>query len=143
MSNIDKVYLASSFKLKGRINRVAEALRAADIEIADVWWDESKEQADLKTIDMPDEEWYADETIIQRADRHFEAIEDSDALVIVCPPFGETKKFNGANVELGYALALDLPLFSVGRLERSAMYYPVTQTDSAAALVEALEGHDA
>lgn len=131
------VYLASSFSLKDRVQRVHDTLADEAIEVTDVWWDESREHANLKDIDVPDEEWYDLDPVVQRAGRHFRNIRRADAFAIICPRDG-TKKFNGANVELGYAIAENIPCFSVGRLERSAMYEPVTQLDSARELADAL-----
>lgn len=133
------VYLASSFSLKERVERAYQALTDAGHAVPDVWWDESREQADLKVIDLPDEEWYEHPKVQQRAERHWTTIEEADAFVIVCPPFGETKKFNGAYAEFGYAHANGLDCYSLGTLERSAMYEPVTQTDSVEELLEELQ----
>lgn len=125
-----RVYVGSSFSLKDRVQRVYETLTEAGHNVPDVWWDESREQADLKVIDVPDEEWYEHPTVQQRANRHWRWIDECDVFVIVAPE-NRTKKFNGANIELGFAIASGSDCYSVGRLERSAMYEPVTQLDSA------------
>ena len=124
----ETVYIASSFNLKERVQRVYDALTDAGYGVPDVWWDESREQADLKTIDEPDHYWYQLNVVQRRAERHWRNIEEADVFVIVAPEEG-TKKFNGANIELGYAIASGCACYSVGRLERSAMYEPVVQTD--------------
>lgn len=138
----ETVYLASSFSLKDRVQRVRDALVDAGFEIADVWWDESKEQADLKVIDVPDTQWYWTSDVQQRALRHYENIQRADVFVLVCPTSG-TKKYNGANVELGYAFAHGLDCYAVGRLERSAMYVgpngvPVAQCETIGKLLSEL-----
>lgn len=132
-----EVYIGSSFSLKDRVQHVCETLTDAGHVVPDIWWDESREQADLKVIDIPDEEWYQHSTVQRRAERHWKWVDDCDIFVIVCP-FEGTKKFNGAAVELGYAIATESRCFSVGKLERSAMYEPVTQLNTAEELVEEL-----
>lgn len=132
-----RIYLASSFSLKDRVQHVYNTLTDAGHRVPDIWWDESREQADLKVIDVPDDEWYRHPAVQKRAARHWTYIDATDVFVIVAPPEG-TKKFNGANIELGYAIATGSACYSVGRLERSAMYEPVRQLDDAAALVDAL-----
>lgn len=132
-----EVYLASSFNLKERVQHVYDELTDAGHKVPDVWWDESREQANLKTIDVPDEEWYQHPTVVERANRHWEWVNECDIFVVVCPYDG-TKKYNGAAVELGYAIASGSDCYSVGRLERSAMYEPVTQLDDAQELLDEL-----
>lgn len=138
-----EVYIGSSFSLKDRVQHVYETLTEAGHVVPDVWWDESREQADLKVLDLPDEEWYEHPKVMKRALRHWETIEQCDVFVLVAPEEG-TKKFNGANLELGYAFGTGSICYSVGRLERSAMYIgpdevPVRQVESAEELLEALE----
>lgn len=143
-----EVYIGSSFSLKDRVQHVYETLTEAGHKVPDVWWDESREQADLKVLDLPDEEWYKNPTVQQRAERHWKWIAECDVFVIVCPPNGETKKFNGANLELGFAFATGSHCFAVGQLERSAMYIgpdgsPVVQVDTAEELLSAIQSlHD-
>lgn len=118
------VYLASSFSLTDRVQHIYEAITSEGHRVPDVWWNE-----DLKEIDLPDDEWYEHPDVQGIAQRHWGSIQRADTYVLVCPP--ETpKKYNGANVELGYAHALDLDCYAVGALERSAMYCPVTRVDS-------------
>jgi hypothetical protein len=118
------IYIASSFDLKDRVEHVYDRLTDHGHTIPDTWWDD-----DLKVLNEPDEDWYDHPKVVRRAARHWTNIEKCDTFVIVTPS-GDTKKFNGANIELGYAIACGLDCYSVGRLERSAMYEPVTQTDS-------------
>jgi hypothetical protein len=141
MADLD-AYIASSFSLKDRIWECHDALQDAGIGVPDVWWDESREQADLKVLDVPDPEWYAQEVVLQRAKRHYDAIEGCDLYVIVAPG-DRTKKFNGANIELGYAYAQGCVCVCYGQLERSAMYVgpggqPVRQCPNIESLVEVI-----
>lgn len=128
------VYLASSFSLSDRVQRVYEALELAGHEVPDVWWNE-----DLKEIDLPDDEWYEHPDVEAIAERHWNSIEQADTYILVCPP-NEPKKYNGANVELGYAHAHGLDCYALGALERSAMYVPVTRVESLGGLTRELGG---
>lgn len=146
MSEHRRVYIASSFSLKDRVQRTYEALTDAGHEVPDVWWDESKEQAALKVIDIPDEEWYQHPKVVQRAKRHWETIRGCDTFVLVCPSEG-TKKFNGANLELGYSYGHGLDAYALGTLERSAMYIDpreeyVEQVGSIDELLDSMEADD-
>lgn len=128
-----KIYLASSFSLADRVQRVYEALDEAGHSVPDVWWHE-----DLKEIDLPDDEWYEHPDVRAIADRHWNSIKATDTFVLVCPK-DEPKKYNGANVELGYAHRDGCDCYAVGALERSAMYIPVTRVDTFDELLSALD----
>jgi hypothetical protein len=128
----ETVYLASSFGLSERVQTVYEALTDAGHRVPDVWWNR-----DLKELDLPDEEWYEHPDVEAIAERHWESIENSGAYVLVCPA-DQSKKYNGANVEFGYAHAHGLDCYAVGALERSAMYVPMTRVDTVAELLAEL-----
>lgn len=123
------VYIASSFKLKDRIERIAQRLWTEGFGITREWW-----HKDYKEIDLPDDEWYEHESVIQVCQDNFEAIDMADIVILVCPE-DESKKFNGANIEIGYAIAKDKPVVSVGALGRSGMYQPLIKTDTIDELV--------
>lgn len=132
------VYIASSFGLADRVQRVCDALVSAGHRVPDRWWNEN-----VKTMDLPDDEWYGHPEVVAMAERHWNSIEECDTYVLVCPP-SEAKKFNGANIELGYAHANRLDCYSVGAVERSAMYVPLTRLDTVDELVAVLgRGPDA
>ena len=114
-----KIYLASSFSLISLVKEVAEKLEKHGFEITRKWW-----TFDFKTIQIPDDEWYGLLEVKKCCVDNFKAIEKADCLILVANP-KVPQKFNGANIELGYALALGKPCYSVGKLERSAMYVPV------------------
>lgn len=127
-----KIYLASSFKLKSEVQKVHDALVAAGHSVPDVWWN-----IDLKSLDLPDQQWYRHKDIIAIAERHWKNIREADVLVIVSHPTDSTR-FTGANIELGYAHGRGVAVFSIGAIERSAMYVPVRQTYEVAELVQKL-----
>ena len=116
-----KIYLASSFELMTRVRVLAHVLEESGHEITRKWW-----ERDYKTTlgEMGDEEWYSREEVRGVCKANFDAIDHADAVILVCP-VGEPRKFNGANVEVGYAIAKGKRVLSFGALERSGMYSPV------------------
>jgi nucleoside 2-deoxyribosyltransferase len=118
-----KFYLASSFDLVERVKKVAEILRKHGHEITCEWW--VRDYKDM--IWMSDDEWYEHFKVQEISKRNFDAVSKADVLLLVA---GDTpRKFNGANIELGYALALGKPCYSIGKLERSAMYVSVRRRE--------------
>jgi len=116
-----KFYLASDFELKQRVVLVAEYLKSANHSITREWW-----HYDFKQLELPDKIWYKEHNVVDVSKRNFQAIRECDVFLIVAH-HKKARKFNGANIELGYALALGKPCFSLGRLQRSAMYVPVVK----------------
>jgi hypothetical protein len=114
-----KLYLASSFDNTLYVKRLAKGLEEKGYKIMVDWWNQ-----DFKLLNMFDMEWYNFHLIKEKYEIDTEGIDKSDALIIVGPMKGY-QKFNGANIELGYALGKGKPVFSIGNLERSIMYYPV------------------
>jgi nucleoside 2-deoxyribosyltransferase len=128
-----EVYLASKFNLAKRVKRIATMLQSEKIGITVKWWEK-----DFKKIDLPDDEWYKLEIIKQIKERNFNGIDKSDAVILICP-INKTTKFNGANIEVGYALGKGKPVYSVGKIERSGMYYDVIKCESAYELISKLK----
>ena len=128
-----KFYLASSFSLKDKVSEIAEYLKARGHIVMVEWW-----KYDYKQLDLPDEEWYQDSRVTWISERNFNGVVDADVFVLVAD-CNRSKKFNGANIELGYALALNKPCYCVGVLERSAMYVPVKQYSSIEEILSRLE----
>lgn len=114
-----KLYLASKFALKEKVEMLASVLKAEGHEITVEWW-----LKDWKQSGASDEEWYEEPSTKSISERNFNGIRKADACILVCPDDGPTK-FNGANVEIGFALALGKRCYSVGSLDRSAMYLNV------------------
>jgi nucleoside 2-deoxyribosyltransferase len=127
------IYLASSFKYKKQIGTVYEELTARRHKIPDVWWN-----IDSKQVDETDNFWYNKSETKAIASRHFEAIKKSDCLILVCP-ITNPGQFNGANVEVGYALALSKPVYSFGFIGRSAMYTNVIRCYNMESLLRCLD----
>lgn len=132
-----KVYLASAFRYKTECEYYHALLVNHEYEVPDVWW-----HMDFKELPVGDPEWYQLPEVHAIAERHWRNIRASDALVLVGPgnpPGSSPGRFQGANVELGYALALNIPCLSVGCIERSAMYVPVIKTTAGFHLLEELQ----
>lgn len=114
-----KFYIASSFDLVNRVRQIAIHLKAKGHEITVEWW-----HKDYKRLLIAEEEWYQNREVINISKRNFKGIEDADIFLLIAPKYSP-KSFNGANIELGYALALGKPCYSIGKLQRSAMYVPI------------------
>lgn len=133
-----KLYVASTFDIAGRVQQVAERLEAAGHTVVVKWW--SSDGFDLwdKKVSHEPDAFYADPLCGLIYDRDFNGIRDADALVLVASTIVPTL-FTGANVELGIALALGKPCYSLGRLKTSAMYHPVVKFKCLNDLVDALQ----
>jgi len=134
------IYLASSFKLVDRIESVCEVLEKNGHAVPDKWWRNNR-LAD-KHPDAGTDAYYDHPEVSEVACQHYQNIQECDVFVLVCPD-NEPRKFNGANIELGYAYAHGLDVFAVGALERSAMYVtpegvPINRVDSMPELVDEL-----
>jgi nucleoside 2-deoxyribosyltransferase len=125
-----KVYLASSFDLTKKVEALAGVLRKNGHVVTVEWWNK-----DFKKLPLTDVDWYEDARVTAISERNFRGIREADIFVLIAPTL-TSKKFNGANVELGYALALGKPCYSVGRLQRSAMYVPVIKCESMEEVLE-------
>jgi nucleoside 2-deoxyribosyltransferase len=127
------IYIASSFKYKKRCNIVYEELTSRRHRVPDVWWN-----IDSKQVDESDNFWYSKPETKAISARHFESIKNCDMLVLVCP-VSSPGVFNGANVEVGYALALGKPVYSLGFIGRSAMYSQIIRCYNMEALLRCVD----
>jgi len=138
-----KVYLASSFSLIPFVVQVAEYLEASGHTIAVKWWAKdgfgvySEETHRQTCTDVPADLFYDKPHVRAIYQRDSAGVRACDALVIVAG--GVPRKFNGANVEYGLALGHGKPCYSIGALENSALYYPVTRCKTLLELVDRLE----
>lgn len=132
-----KVYLASSFDLVPIVEPVAEFLEMLGHTITVKWW--SRDGFDLrdKKANHTTDSFYKDPVCEMIFWRDLQGVTDSDVFVLVA---GDVpKKFNGANVEYGIAVALKKPCFSIGCLENSAMYHPIMKCRTLLELAESLQ----
>lgn len=132
------IYLASSFKYKKVCEMIREHLEEYPVELGmfkvpDVWWN-----IDSKKLRMSTSDWYNLPETQAISARHFKTIEKCDALILCCP-ISEEGVFNGANVEVGYALAKGIPVYSFGKIARSAMYSDVIKCYTIESLMDCLE----
>lgn len=132
-----KIYIASSFDLVSLVKETAEVLRNYGHEITQEWWN-----FDYKQILKSDDKlWYQLLEVQEVSRKNFEGIKQADCLLFVADP-ELPRKFNGANIELGYALALGKPCFSIGKLQRSAMYVSVMKCKDLKEFLERLNRNE-
>ena len=127
-----KVYLASKFKLKERVKKIAKELEKSGHEITVKWW-----TRDYKKLKLNDYDWYRDDRIFKVCSRNYRGVVDADVVVLVCHE-SRSQKFTGANIEIGIAMGLKKEVYSIGKLERSAMYSMVRQTTNISELLNGL-----
>ena len=113
-----KIYIASSFDQKERIVRLEQKLIEFGHTITVRWWeiDHKKTEETMTDID-----WYRQPHIKAIKKRDLKGIDDADVVILVAPDT-IPKKFNGANIELGYAIGKKKQVFIYGAVERSALY---------------------
>lgn len=127
-----KIYIASSFRFTDAVRTLADQLEKRGHMITCKWW-----LVDYKVaLDISnDEVWFSQPIIRTIYLRSFKAIEDADLLILVAP---EASRFNGANIEVGIALALHKPVVCLGELVRSAMYEPLIRCHTTKELEQVL-----
>jgi len=125
-----KFYLASSFALKDTVQDVAEILENLGHSVTVKWW-----LKDYKKILLSDDDWYDHPDVGRISQRNFEGIRSADVFLFIADK-SAPRKFNGANIEFGYAYALRKPCFAIGLLERSAMYVPMKRCSSLSEVLE-------
>src|SRR6266487_3537337 len=103
------IYIASSFKYVKEVKELSTWLSLNGDRVNCRWWEK-----DYKQSDLPDVEWWSQPEIKAIYKRSFEAIQKCDLLILVTPLH---TAFNGANVEVGIALALGKAVIAFGDLE--------------------------
>jgi len=119
-----KVYIASSFKLTEKVICIANILRERGFKITQYWWEKN-----YKEMEIYGEAWYNHPDVVAISKKNFDAIDEADVVLLVCPDTIPIR-FNGANIEVGYAIARGKPVYSIGKLQRSAMYVPVKRLNT-------------
>jgi nucleoside 2-deoxyribosyltransferase len=128
------IYIASSFELKDKVLDLVKKLEAKGHKITCRWWlIDFKKEVQTETL----EDWYSVPLIRVICTRSLRSIDRSDALILVCPD-NAPRKFNGANIELGYAIARNIPVISFGQIDQSAMYESLIRTHTFAELFTVL-----
>jgi nucleoside 2-deoxyribosyltransferase len=126
---VKRFYLASAFDLRERVQQIAAYLERHGHVVPVQWWDPSGDAHVSKTASGSDDEFYRRASVQATAARDFGGVATCDVFVLVAHDV-EIRKFNGAAVELGYALALQKPAYAIGRLDRSAMFAHVRRARS-------------
>jgi nucleoside 2-deoxyribosyltransferase len=126
-----KIYLASKSTMEKQVREVSEELKKQGHQMTVEWWDFPKAR---NIVAENDELWFQHKHIQWICDRDLKAVESADILILVANADEETR-FDGANVELGYAMALGKPCISVGKITRSAMYAQIHRCGSITELV--------
>ena len=129
-----KVYLASSFDLKEKVQQTACLLELKGVEITRKWWLKDYKNAFGQILD---EDWYDREEVKWVSEENFKAIDQAEAVILVCPD-DSPHRFTGANIEVGYALAKGKRVLALGMLARSAMYASVEKHRTIDAVLIAL-----
>lgn len=129
-----RIYIASSFDEVVLCEAVCQQMRASGHTVPDVWWNTRTKDS---LVGVSDLEFYGSPLIQSIAARHWETIREVDAVIIVSSMKHE-RSFTGANVEIGFAHGLNKPIFSLGKLKRSAMYCPIIKCGNMADLISSI-----
>jgi len=133
-----KFYLASSFDLVDKVEKVSKSIEGYGHSITVKWWSrvyDIPNEGKVKTTILkkryekldPDEFYNRPETRRSYLD-DFKGVVNADVFIFVADEI--PRKYNGANVELGIALANNIMCFSIGNLETSPLYYDVLKRNS-------------
>lgn len=134
-----ELYLASHFDLVDTVQVICEILEEEGHTILVKWWSTHGFNMWDKKVALDSDAFYADPICEKIYEIDFNGVKNADALVLVGGVL-DPVPFNGANIELGMALAYGKPCYSIGKLKSSAMYYPVIKCKNTDELVRALRG---
>lgn len=132
-----RFYLASAFDLAGEVALLCAELEKRGHVVAVKWWNLEGEAHKAKTASITDAEFYASQAVQTTAARDFGGVATADALILVTD--GPARKFNGAAIETGYALAHKVPCYALGKLDRSAMFAHIRHGLSFEEIIEEVE----
>lgn len=133
------IYLASSFDLIDTVQVICEILEEEGHTILVKWWSSHGFDMWDKKVSLDSDAFYTDPICGKIYEVDFNGVKKADALVLVGAAVAPIL-FNGANVELGMALAYGKPCYSIGKLKSSAMYHPVIKCKDTEELIQALKG---
>ena len=141
-----KFYLASSFKLIEKVEAAAQVIEGWGHSITEKWWKRPYqveglgvvETADLKEIyeALTPEEFYAKPETKFSFEADYRGIVNADVFLFIADD--KPRKYNGANVELGIALAESKYCACIGVLEKSVLYCTVKMFKTVEELLEFL-----
>lgn len=116
-----KIYLASKFALKDKVEYISQNLINEGHDITCRWWDDDIKSMQLKNNDEKDSAWYKHPEVLKICHRDFTGVNSCDACVLISDE-SKSLSFNGANVELGYAYARNKKIYILGKVDRNALY---------------------
>ena len=118
-TSFSKFYIASSSAFIDECKELASKLEGKGVTITRKWWNEYVKGNTPELDNLTDQEWYDHPRIQKIKSADFEAIKEAEALILISH---YPKALTGALVEVGYALALNKPVFVIGELKKSAMF---------------------
>jgi len=122
-----KIYIAGNSKTFETAKRLANILEREGCIITRKWWEYP---FSISVKISSDRKWYLHPIVSGNCNSDFKAIEEADIVIAVCNPQIGSKRtrthFRGANVEIGYALALNKYVFILGKPERCTLYAKCT-----------------
>jgi len=131
-----KFYIASSFSLIDRVEAVVAALEVRGHEVPVKWWTRLHLKQRFQALE-PDA-FYAEPECEYAFMTDMMGIQDSDALVMVASD--EVRSYDGASFEMGYAAGIGRPIFLLGRLKNSVVYWPVKRCKDLNEILNIVEG---
>lgn len=128
-------YIASSFSLIDKILELVSFLETRGHTVTVRWWERAglKKQFD----NLSPEEFYAEPECAYAFQRDMKGIRESDALILLTTEI--PKRHVGANIEVGIAFGMGIPVFSLGNLINSAMYWGINRCNHPEEILTALE----
>jgi hypothetical protein len=128
-----KVYVASSFSLIPKVKKITKILEKRGHEISEKWWNRVYSSEGLGLVDtqklkkifddLPPDEFYSKIETRKSYLLDLKGITEAEAFIFVAND--KPRKFTGANIELGYALAKGIRCLSIGNLTNSVLYFEV------------------
>ena len=116
-----RIYLASKFALKNRVDKISKCLELDGHIITCKWWYDDIKSMQLKNNDDKDSAWYKHPEVTKICLRDYNGVDDCDVLILISDE-EKALSFNGANVELGYAFARGKDIYILGKVDRNALY---------------------
>jgi len=130
------VYIASSSKFIEECEKVSILIEEMDFVVTRKWWKHYIKDSPNYPKTMPDNDFYNDPSVKFISALDFHAVEQADLVIVIT--FDEYK-LTGAEIELGYALALGKPVIILGKHKRSAMISSCIRVETLTELQRVLE----
>jgi hypothetical protein len=143
------VYLASSFDLIPRVQEVCDRLESQGHTISEKWWlrvykvkGKSIRTTELKTINdkLSVDEFYNNTETIKSYNKDINGINNASVFVFIASD--KPRKYNGASVEYGIALAKGIPCYLLGNLEKSVLFTPMIRCKTVFHLMNKLSDYE-